>query len=114
MHGFWRELPNYNPIGVESSEPGTDHAAAALALFDAHPNKDGGHNDEDRNEPASDLEDGRSETSKVRDGSRQEYDDGTEFRTISSDPPSEEFEDYEAPHRQVRSHSTPKSIETYQ
>ncbi|KAF8156742.1 hypothetical protein B0H34DRAFT_808159 [Crassisporium funariophilum] len=34
FHGFWRELPNYNPIGVTSSTPGADHAAAAAALFD--------------------------------------------------------------------------------
>ncbi|KAJ6540369.1 hypothetical protein B0H19DRAFT_864045, partial [Mycena capillaripes] len=25
LHSFWRELPSYNPIGVQSSEPGTDH-----------------------------------------------------------------------------------------
>ncbi|KAJ7659684.1 hypothetical protein DFH06DRAFT_989406, partial [Mycena polygramma] len=29
LHAFWRELPSYNPIGVQSSEPGTDHASAA-------------------------------------------------------------------------------------
>ncbi|KAJ7616876.1 hypothetical protein B0H17DRAFT_882543, partial [Mycena rosella] len=32
LHGFWRELPSYNPIGVQSSEPGTDHASAAADL----------------------------------------------------------------------------------
>ncbi|KAJ7724795.1 hypothetical protein B0H16DRAFT_1239175, partial [Mycena metata] len=32
LHGFWRELPNYNPVGVQSSEPGTDHASAAADL----------------------------------------------------------------------------------
>jgi hypothetical protein len=35
LHSFWRELPNYNPIGVQSSEPGTDHAAEAEQLFQA-------------------------------------------------------------------------------
>ncbi|KAJ7120058.1 hypothetical protein C8R44DRAFT_529464, partial [Mycena epipterygia] len=33
LHGFWRELPNYNPVGVQSSQPGTDHASAAQALY---------------------------------------------------------------------------------
>ncbi|KAJ7189670.1 hypothetical protein GGX14DRAFT_580529 [Mycena pura] len=36
LHAFWRELPNYNPIGVQSSEPGTDHASAAATLFEGH------------------------------------------------------------------------------
>lgn len=34
MHGFWRELPNYNPQGVQSSEPGFQHASDAVSLFD--------------------------------------------------------------------------------
>ncbi|KAJ7769585.1 hypothetical protein DFH07DRAFT_735829, partial [Mycena maculata] len=33
LHAFWRELPNYNPIGVQSSEPGTDHAGAVADVF---------------------------------------------------------------------------------
>ena len=33
LHAFWRELPNYNPVGVQSSEPGTMHASDAAALF---------------------------------------------------------------------------------
>ncbi|KAJ7497809.1 hypothetical protein B0H11DRAFT_1639326, partial [Mycena galericulata] len=37
LHGFWRELPNYNPVGVQSSEPGTDHAGAASALYSNQP-----------------------------------------------------------------------------
>ncbi|KAJ7213871.1 hypothetical protein GGX14DRAFT_392646 [Mycena pura] len=36
LHTFWRELPNYNPIRVQSSEPGTDHASAAATLFEGH------------------------------------------------------------------------------
>ncbi|KAJ7124707.1 hypothetical protein C8R46DRAFT_973851, partial [Mycena filopes] len=32
LHSFWRELPNYNTVGVQSSEPGTDHASAAAEL----------------------------------------------------------------------------------
>ncbi|KAJ6469271.1 hypothetical protein C8R45DRAFT_771134, partial [Mycena sanguinolenta] len=32
LHAFWQELPNYNPAGVQSSEPGTDHAGAAADL----------------------------------------------------------------------------------
>lgn len=34
FHSFWRELPNYNPVAVENSTPGTDHAAAAAILFE--------------------------------------------------------------------------------
>lgn len=33
LHKLWRELPNYNPVGVSSSEHGQDHAATAAALF---------------------------------------------------------------------------------
>src|ERR1700678_3934964 len=33
LHAYWRELPNYNPQGVQSSEPGTMHASDAAALF---------------------------------------------------------------------------------
>jgi hypothetical protein len=32
LDGFWRELPNYNPICVSNSTGGVDHAAAA-SLF---------------------------------------------------------------------------------
>jgi hypothetical protein len=35
LHGYWRELPNYNPQGVQSSELGVSHALAAAALFAA-------------------------------------------------------------------------------
>lgn len=35
FHSFWRELPNYNPVGVQSSEPGMDHSSAAAVLFDS-------------------------------------------------------------------------------
>ncbi|KAJ7030932.1 hypothetical protein C8F04DRAFT_1263430 [Mycena alexandri] len=34
LHGFWRELANYNPVGVQSSEPGTDHASTAADLYE--------------------------------------------------------------------------------
>ena len=33
LHAYWRELPNYNPQSVQSSEPGTMHALDAAALF---------------------------------------------------------------------------------
>ena len=33
LHAYWRELPNYNPQGVQSSEPGTMHASDAATLF---------------------------------------------------------------------------------
>lgn len=37
FHSFWRELPNYNPIGVTSSAPGIDHVTSASSLFDPTP-----------------------------------------------------------------------------
>ena len=39
LHSYWRELPNYNPQGVQSSEPGVSHALAATALFAAELNE---------------------------------------------------------------------------
>ena len=41
FHSFWRELPNYNPVAVESSTPGVDHAGEAIALFDAPGGEEG-------------------------------------------------------------------------
>ncbi|KAJ7191271.1 hypothetical protein GGX14DRAFT_407338 [Mycena pura] len=92
LHAFWRELPNYNPIGVQSSEPGTDHAAEAEALFD---NGAGTSNvDEDHDE-----EDGRSATSRARD-----EDDGGDYKSHESDP-DEDSDDLDATPATVRSTS---------
>jgi hypothetical protein len=33
LHGFWSELPNYNPVGVSTSTAGQDFGALAAALF---------------------------------------------------------------------------------
>jgi hypothetical protein len=33
LHGFWCELPNYNPIGVSNATGGVHHSAKAEALF---------------------------------------------------------------------------------
>jgi hypothetical protein len=33
LHSFWKELPNYRPIGVSNSAGGQDHAAQATRLF---------------------------------------------------------------------------------
>ncbi|KAJ6490010.1 hypothetical protein C8R45DRAFT_767089, partial [Mycena sanguinolenta] len=33
LDGFWRELPNYNPVGVSNAAGGIDHAARAESLF---------------------------------------------------------------------------------
>jgi hypothetical protein len=33
LHGFWCELPNYNPIGVSNATGGVNHGAKAEALF---------------------------------------------------------------------------------
>ena len=37
LHAFWRELPNYNPHGVQSSDPGFQHALDAGNLFATAP-----------------------------------------------------------------------------
>ncbi|KAJ7799038.1 hypothetical protein B0H13DRAFT_2688805 [Mycena leptocephala] len=56
LHSFWRELPNYNPVGIQSSEPGTDHAAEASNLLQT---SSGASGDEGEN-------DGHSATSRAR------------------------------------------------
>ena len=33
LHGFWSELPNYNPVGVSTSTAGQDFGTHAVALF---------------------------------------------------------------------------------
>ncbi|KAF8581479.1 hypothetical protein K439DRAFT_1263471, partial [Ramaria rubella] len=33
LHTLWRELPNYNPVGVSSSASGKEHANAAEQLW---------------------------------------------------------------------------------
>lgn len=48
LHTLWCELPNYNPIGVTTSNPGQDFAGKAAALF----TKKGGET-----EPSSGIED---------------------------------------------------------
>ncbi|KAJ7476798.1 hypothetical protein FB451DRAFT_1397032 [Mycena latifolia] len=71
LHAFWRELPNYNPVGVQSSEPGTDHASAAADIFDA---RAAGSDTEPETlvdgdvDYGDEFEDDRSEASKARDG----------------------------------------------
>jgi hypothetical protein len=37
LHTFWRQLPNYDALGVQSLEPGTRHASEAEALFAPSP-----------------------------------------------------------------------------
>ncbi|KAJ6548524.1 hypothetical protein B0H19DRAFT_1074377 [Mycena capillaripes] len=64
LHSFWRELPSYNPIGVQSSQPGTDHASAAADLFEqtaASSEADRDATPEDEGE-----DDGRSATSMAQ------------------------------------------------
>jgi hypothetical protein len=45
---FWHELPNYNPQGVQLSEPGTMHASDAAALFAAPGDEDEDSTDNER------------------------------------------------------------------
>jgi len=67
LHSFWRELPNYNPIGVQSSEPGTDHAADAEQLF-LPPSAAVSSGDEHE-------DDGSSATSELQEEHGSEYQD---------------------------------------
>ncbi|KAJ7868543.1 hypothetical protein B0H14DRAFT_2572278 [Mycena olivaceomarginata] len=55
LHSFWRELPSYNPIGVQSSEHGTDHATSKADHAREH--EDIGANDKSYVSP-SDRDDG--------------------------------------------------------
>jgi len=40
LHTFWHQLPNYNPQGIQSSDPGTMHASDAATLFASQGNED--------------------------------------------------------------------------
>ncbi|KAJ6554429.1 hypothetical protein B0H19DRAFT_146943 [Mycena capillaripes] len=66
LHSFWRELPSYNPVGIQSSEPGTDHASAAADLFESTAASSEAETDTHLRED-NDEEDGRSATSMARD-----------------------------------------------
>ncbi|KAJ7744262.1 hypothetical protein DFH07DRAFT_963795 [Mycena maculata] len=91
LHAFWRELPNYNPIGVQSSEPGVDHAGAAADIFAAQA---GSEEEKDLDPDAAeqdDDEDGRSDWSKAQDP--QPEDTGGDDYSISSTPDSEDNDD---------------------
>jgi hypothetical protein len=59
LHAFWRELPNYNPQGVQSSEPGTMHASDAADLFFAAAEDEEVENDIDADEQDVDKWDSR-------------------------------------------------------
>ncbi|KAF7351850.1 hypothetical protein MVEN_01146200 [Mycena venus] len=86
LHSFWRELPSYNPIGVQSSEHGTDHASAAADLFQpaASSEVDDG--------PPDDDDDGRSETSKARHAQEHE-DTGGDDKSYSSSSDHDDDDD---------------------
>ncbi|KAK7022504.1 hypothetical protein R3P38DRAFT_2780517 [Favolaschia claudopus] len=51
LHSFWRELPNYNPIGVSNSSGGTDHASRAESLFNKRRGDSSGVEDSDDRPP---------------------------------------------------------------
>lgn len=66
---------------MQSSEPGTDHAGAAADLFALNP---GGSNAEDESEERTDgEEDGRSATSKARDGMGDMGDDDQSLSSLA-------------------------------
>ncbi|KAJ7198689.1 hypothetical protein C8J57DRAFT_1634962 [Mycena rebaudengoi] len=76
LHAFWRELPNYNPIGVQSSQPGTNHGAAASALFESQTGR-----------TEDEADDGLSDASRTR---RREEDTGGDENSVSSSPDNED------------------------
>ncbi|KAF9508692.1 hypothetical protein BS47DRAFT_1397591 [Hydnum rufescens UP504] len=39
LHGWWQEMPNYNPIAVTNSVPGQDHSSRAQELFEVSDTK---------------------------------------------------------------------------
>ncbi|KAJ7443069.1 hypothetical protein B0H11DRAFT_2204324 [Mycena galericulata] len=88
LHPFWRELPNYNPVGVQSSEPGKDHAADAESLFKASGAVDASDDE--------DGDDGRSATSRARDeddrGDGREEDDGGDYQSHESEPDEDDID----------------------
>jgi hypothetical protein len=88
LHSFWRELPNYNPVGIQSSEPGTDHAAEASNLFQTSSGASGDEGEDD----------GRSATSRARDELEH---DGSEDYGRYSDVDEEEEEDLDVSCRLV-------------
>ena len=51
---FWHELPNYNPQGVQLSEPGSMRASDAAALFATLGDKDEDIGDDEDGEGAQD------------------------------------------------------------
>ncbi|KAJ7688332.1 hypothetical protein B0H14DRAFT_3053011 [Mycena olivaceomarginata] len=102
FHSFWRELPNYNPVGVQSSEPGMDHSSAAAVLFDSEKAAADSEVEAEgrqlRDEDGEDDDD-RSEASKAGYG-KALYDSEGEDK---SDPSSDHEEDADS----VREASTP-------
>ncbi|KAF7372369.1 hypothetical protein MVEN_00097200 [Mycena venus] len=102
FHSFWRELANYNPVGVQSSEPGMDHSGAAAVLFDsdkaAADSEAEANGQQLRDEDGEDDED-RSEASKAGYG-KVLYDSKGEDK---SNPSSDYKEDADS----VREASTP-------
>ncbi|KAH8797795.1 hypothetical protein DL96DRAFT_897817 [Flagelloscypha sp. PMI_526] len=56
LHAFWRELPNYSPIAVSSSERDIDHASRAASLFNTDKSKVGDLEEEELQELELDPE----------------------------------------------------------
>ncbi|KAJ7821039.1 hypothetical protein B0H13DRAFT_1921008 [Mycena leptocephala] len=112
LHSFWRELPSYNPIGVQSLEPGIDHASAAENLFNQTVAGSDGETDasgwqhQDRDDGD---EDDRSEASKARDAQDLE-DTGGDDKSYSSSSDRDDEDDIiveSGPPRRSRSKRSP-------
>lgn len=70
LHAFWKDLPNYNPIAITTSTPGTDHAADAAAAFEAF--------DKEESEPGQKKDDGGDED----DDEQEEEENAEEAETV--------------------------------
>ncbi|KAJ6483676.1 hypothetical protein DFH09DRAFT_1291947 [Mycena vulgaris] len=102
LHAFWRELPNYNPIGVQSSEPGIDHVSAAADLFDAQEAASDAASDADSDAEPIDLE---VDLSKGQDGNT---DTGGDDKSHSSSSDSDD-DDLDGPFQASSPHLRPKT-----
>jgi hypothetical protein len=65
LHSIWKELPNYNTVGVSNSSPGQDHAERAASLFAKRS--------------------GETESSCVEDNIFPDYDDSDEDFDVEAD-----------------------------
>lgn len=72
LHGWWREMPNYNPIAVTNSGAGQDHAGRAQELFDS-PDMKGSVQEPARRQTFQELDGGDSDEGAELEGLTAEF-----------------------------------------